>query len=100
MSSSGSLPTLLHESADELLGVLLEDLVDLVQDRVDVLVEPLFPLLDVLRRLDLLDLFLGRRTLRLLVLLTAVLRHGTPPRTAGRAAQPTLNSDPTRRHPQ
>ena len=43
-SSSGSLPTLLHEAADELLGVLLEHLVDLVEDRVDVVVELLLAL--------------------------------------------------------
>src|SRR5882757_1094642 len=82
MSSSGSLPTLLHEAADELLRVLLQHLVDLVKNRVDVLVEPFLALGDVFLRLDLLDLFLAGRPLRLLVLLPAVFRHGTPPRTA------------------
>ena len=42
-----SLPALLHEAADELLGVGLQHLVDLVEDRVDVLVELLLALGDV-----------------------------------------------------
>src|SRR3954469_10812589 len=101
MSSSGSLPTLLHETADELFRVLLQHLVDLVEDRVHVVVEPFLALGGILGRLDLGDLFLGRRTLRLLVLLPAVLRHGTHLlEPQWKAAQPAFYSDPTRRHPQ
>src|SRR3954463_13248104 len=55
---SYSLPSLLHVRSHELLGVLLEHLVDLVQDRVDVLGHFLVPLgdLGVDRRLDLVGL--------------------------------------------
>ena len=50
----GSLPTLLNEGLNEFLGVLFEDLVDLVEDRVNVGVEVgRFPR----GKLDLLDLF-------------------------------------------
>ena len=42
-----SLAALLDERSDELLGVGLEDLVDLVEDRVDVVVERLLALGDV-----------------------------------------------------
>jgi hypothetical protein len=38
-ASAASLAALLHEAAHELLGVLLEHVVDLVQDRVHVVVE-------------------------------------------------------------
>src|ERR1700684_1116634 len=43
-----SLAALLHVRPDELLGVLLEHLVDLVQDRVDVVGQLVLALLDVL----------------------------------------------------
>src|SRR5262249_31178940 len=46
-----SLPTLLDVGPDELLGVLLQDLVDLVQDRVHVVGQLLLALLDLLARL-------------------------------------------------
>jgi hypothetical protein len=42
------LAALLHIGPDELLGVLLEHLVDLVQNRVDVVSELVLALLDVL----------------------------------------------------
>jgi hypothetical protein len=38
----------LHIRADELFGVLLENLVDLVQDRVDVVGQLVLPLLDLI----------------------------------------------------
>src|SRR5689334_5389722 len=41
---AASLSALLHEAADELLGILLEHVVDLVEDRVDVVVELLLAL--------------------------------------------------------
>ena len=46
-SASRSLAALLDEAADELLGVLLEHVVDLVEDRVDVVVELRLALRDV-----------------------------------------------------
>jgi hypothetical protein len=59
VSDRGSLPALLDEGLHELLGVLLEDLVDLIEDRVNVCVEVgRFPR----RELDLLDL-VGPRSL-------------------------------------
>ena len=45
--ASCSLATLLDERLHEVLGVALEDVVDLVEDRVDVLVELLLALGDV-----------------------------------------------------
>src|ERR1700685_2878336 len=45
-----SFAALLHVRPDELLGVLLEHLVDLVQDRIDVVGELVLPLLDVFGR--------------------------------------------------
>src|SRR5215467_7958810 len=45
---TASLAALLDVRADELLGVLLEHLVDLVEDRVHVIGELLVPLLDLL----------------------------------------------------
>src|ERR1700761_6413705 len=68
------LAALLHVRADELLGVLLEHLVDLVQDRVHVVGELLVPLLDLLRRGGL--VFLGLLgTPRRLPLAPGVLRR-------------------------
>src|SRR5919112_5408258 len=73
-----SLATLLDERLHEVLGVGLEDLVDLVEDRVDVLVDHLLALGDV-RLHDL----LGRRLLlrglaRLLLLLGHASTLSTP----------------------
>src|SRR3984893_14213093 len=80
------LPALLHVGADELLGVLLEHLVDLVEDRVHVVGELLVPLLDLLgrRRLVLFGLVGAARGLPLATLvvrrhLRYLLRRGACP---------------------
>src|SRR5579862_9714613 len=75
--ANGLLAALLDVRADELLGVLLEHLVDLVEDRVHVVGELLVPLLDLLggRGLVLLGL-LG--TPRRLPLAPGILRRHLP----------------------
>ena len=62
------LTTLLYERAHELLGVILEDVVDLVEDRIDVVVELLLAFGIDLGSLDLLfvDVALARRPVLLL----------------------------------
>src|SRR5688500_8984318 len=68
-----SLSALLDERLHEVLGVALEDLVDLVEDRVDVLVDHLLALGDVA-----LDDLLGRRlVLRGLARLLLLLGHAS-----------------------
>src|SRR5690606_36813090 len=79
MSGVGLLAALLDVAAHELLGVLLEHLVDLVQNGVDIVRELLLALLDVRRRgrLGLLDLGL---TPPCLLLAAGVLSsHALPP---------------------
>src|SRR5262245_49066330 len=78
-SAMRSLTALLHVGTHEFLGVLLQDLVDLVEDRIDVVGQLLVPLLDLLDRtgLGLLGL-LGAAVC--LPLPTGVLRcHRLPP---------------------
>src|SRR6266851_10218782 len=58
LSGLPSLAALLHVGPDELLGVLLENLVDLVQDRVHVVSELVLPLPDLLAGLCLAFLLL------------------------------------------
>src|SRR5215213_635929 len=55
------LPAFLYEAPDEILAVLLEDVIDVVQHRVDVLVELVLAVGDVGRGLglDLVDLLAG-----------------------------------------
>src|SRR5262245_36764339 len=93
VKSPGLLSTLLHKPTHELLGVGLEHLVDVFQNRVDVLVELLLALGDVLAALDLGSLFGLRRLLRGLVLLATLSCHRPPPvRPNGRPCY----HDPTR----
>src|SRR5215213_1341421 len=88
------LPALLDERLHEVLGVRLEDVVDLVEDRVDVLVELFLALRDVTLRGSL-SLFLGLRgLLRLLVLLC---HERSPGDAMSRRAGPTLSTLPSQR---
>ena len=87
------LAALLDVRADELLGVLLEHLVDLVEDRVHVVGELLVPLLDLLGRGGLVLLgFLGAP--RRLPLAPGVLRCRLRSSVPGRSliTAPTLSS--------
>src|SRR5690625_3498581 len=77
-----SLATLLHESAHELLRVLLEHLVDVVQNAVDILIQLVLAFLQILGSLVLGGgILLLPRLLRLaLPTATCVTCHLTPPR--------------------
>src|SRR6202050_525068 len=70
-----SFAALLHVRPDELLGVLLEHLVDLVQDRVDVVGELVLALLDVLGSLRRGVLFLLAAPLNLTLAAGVLCRH-------------------------
>src|SRR5262245_65106879 len=84
-----SLATLLNEATHELLGILLEHLVDLVQNRVDVVIEALLALGDLVGRLGLGRLFPLALLARSLLLLSAVSGHAAPPsRVRSRQSRP------------
>src|SRR5215468_4391161 len=86
-SAQRSLTALLHVRAHEFLGVLLQDLVDLVEDRVDVVGQLLVPFLDLLGRAGLGLLGLLGAPARL-PLASGVLRcHRLPP--SGGVPSPT-----------
>src|SRR6185312_560089 len=91
---AGSLPALLDVGADELLGVLLKDLIDFVEDRLHIIAELLLALLHLRGRL-------GGRVLGLfaapggLPLAASVLRCHTILRGPGRPRRP----QPYPRHP-
>ena len=83
---SRSLAALLHEAADELLGVGLEHLVDVVEDRVDVVVELLLALGGGVAGADSSGSSSSARLARGPVLLATFACHRRPPaREAGEA---------------
>src|SRR6202042_2189806 len=100
------LAALLDVGADELLGVLLQHLVDLVEDRVHVVGELLVPLLDLLgrRRLVLFGLVGAPRRLPLATLvvrrhLRYLLRRGACPSTVLTLSSPAgVPPNPARLH--
>src|SRR5215469_7674286 len=78
------LPALLHVGPDEFLGVLLEHLVDLVQDRVDVVSQLVLPLAGLISLLDIRVHILLGSPLCLALNAGVLRRHALPPCSAVR----------------